>query len=347
MSERNLSRIAIRNPETLRLAAILLGVTLLFAILKPEQFISVLNMQSISFGLPEVGLLSLAMVITMASGGIDLSIVGITALSAITIAGLGQWGLDNAVHQVLLTALAIPAAILVGMFCGLLNGLLIAYVGIRPILATLATGSLFTGVAIAITRGKSWYVLPEPIAHLGLATLVGIPTTLFLFVVLAAVLWFIMRRTTFGARALMFGSNPEAARFSGFNIARIHIQTYVLVGAICGLTAMFITARAASASAGFGATYIMLAITVAILGGTDPVGGRIRITGAVLATVLLQVVSNGFNLLQINAYIYQIVQGLILAVFVVSAIRPRGRKPSRRRHKQIVHPQPLTQEGTS
>lgn len=346
MAEHEFSRTVARNRDGLRLAAILLAVIVVFSILRPGQFLSGLNLQSISFGLPEVGLLSLAMVIAMASGGIDLSIVGITALSSITIAGVGQWGLDNAVHQTLLTVLAVPAAILVGVLCGLLNGLLIAYVGIRPILTTLATSSLFTGVAIAITGGKSWYTLPEPISHLGLATFAGVPVSLFLFLILAAVIWFIMRRTTFGARALMFGSNPEAARFSGFNIAGIHLRTYALVGAICGVTAVFITARAASASASFGATYIMLAITIAILGGTDPMGGRIRITGAVLATVLLQVVSNGFNLLQINSYLYQIVQGLILAVFVVSAIRQGGKKPSRRRQKLSATTQ-LPPEGST
>jgi len=314
----------ILHHETARMAVLLLLGVVLFASLTPSSFLNPLNLQSLFFSVPEVGLLALAMVITMASGGIDLSLVAIANLAAISIALVGKWGQDMAVHQIFVTLLAVPVAILVGVVCGLVNGLLVASVSIRPILATLATGSLFAGLGIAITQGKALYTLPEPIEALGLATVAGVPISLLLFAVVAAGIWFLMERTTVGQRMLLYGTNSTTARYSGFSISKVHLQTYMIAGGLAGLAAVFITARAASASAGFGSSYIMLAITIAVLGGTDPTGGRIRIVGCILATLLLQVVSNGFNLLQVNPYIYQIVQGLILAVFVVSSV---GRFP--------------------
>ncbi|MCB0910059.1 MAG: ABC transporter permease [Propionibacteriaceae bacterium] len=325
-----------------RMAALLLLVVAVFGVARPGSFLTPLNLQSLSFSLPEVGLLALAMVVTMASGGIDLSLVAIANLSAIAIAIVGQWGVDMAVHPVFVTLLAIPVSIAVGALCGLINGLLVACVSIRPILATLATGSLYTGLALAITAGKALYSLPQPIADLGLATLAGIPVMLVLAAVVAAAIWFVMSRTTFGRRALLYGANSTAARYTGFSIAKVHLHTYLLAGALAGVAAVFITARSASASASFGGSYIMLAITIAVLGGTDPIGGRIRIGGCILATVLLQVVSNGFNLMQINPYIYQIVQGLILATFVVASVRAtvpsRKNAPNRKKenHESIA-----------
>ncbi len=322
--------------DTARMAALLVLVAAIFGIMRPGSFLTPLNVQSLSFSLPEVGLLALAMVIAMASGGIDLSLVAIANLAAITIVTVGQWGIDMAVHPVYLTLIAVPASIAIGTLAGLVNGLLVAYVDIRPILATLATGSLYTGLALAITMGKSLYSLPQPIADLGLATFAGIPVMLLLAAVVAAAIWFVMSRTTFGRRALLYGTNPTTARYSGFSIVKVHLHTYMLAGALAGIAAVFITARSASASASFGGSYILLAITIAVLGGTDPTGGRIRIGGCILATVLLQVVSNGFNLLQINPYIYQIVQGLILATFVVSSVRASsGRAPKPMKPKAV------------
>ncbi len=326
MNGRNIGKGLLRH-DTARMGILLVLGVVLFGALAPGTFLTGLNLQSLSFSIPEIGILALAMVIAMASGGIDLSVVAIANLAAISVALVGQWGQDMAVHPVYLTFIAVPIAVLVGIVCGLINGVLVAYVNIRPILTTLATGSLFGGLGIAITSGKALYSLPGPINELGLATFGGVPVTLILFAVIGAAVWFLMDRTTFGQRALMYGTNSTAARYTGFGIAKIHLQTYAIAGALAGLAAVFITARAASASAGFGASYIMLAITIAVLGGTDPTGGRARIVGCLLATTLLQVVSNGFNLLQINPYLYQIIQGLILATFVVLSV---GRRPARR-----------------
>lgn len=313
-----------QTKESLRLALIIAVLVGLFTFLRPGEFPTLLNLQALGFSIPEIGLLTLAIVIAMTSGGIDLSIVGIANLAAIAIARLGAWGTDHLVHPTYLALGAVLLVIILGALCGLINGLLVAYLHIRPILVTLATGSLYTGLGIAITEGKSLYSLPGPIVNLGVATVAGIPIVILAFIVLAAGIGFIMKRTTFGLTALMYGENPEASKYCAFSVAKVHILTYTFIGAICGITALFTSARSASASAGFGASYIMLAITIAILGGTSPMGGRINILGAVLATFLLQILANGFNLLQISPYIYQIAQGLILAVFVVSAVNKTG-----------------------
>lgn len=325
------------HAETVRLLALVLVVGVVFMALRPGQFLSPLNIQSIGFALPEIGLLALAMTVAMASGGIDLSLVAIANLSAIGVALVGTMTLGPGAG----TLVAILVALLVGTLCGLLNGVLVAFVNIRPILATLATGQLFAGIGIVVTGGKALYSIPAPILDLGIVTFAFVPVVVLLFVAGAAVVWFVMNRTGFGLRAILFGSNETAARFTGFNVPRIQLQTYALVGAVSGLAGILIAARAASASASFGGSYIMLAITIAVLGGTDPTGGKIRIGGVILAGLLLQMVSNGFNLLQLSPYLYQIVQGIILAVFVVAAMRRgtggrRGRLLAKKRSKQTT-----------
>ncbi|MCW2740660.1 MAG: hypothetical protein JWR45_1082 [Blastococcus sp.] len=312
-----------------RLVALALGVLVLFSVLSPNIFFSVINFQTIAFAVPEVGLLSLAVMVAMLTGGIDLSIVSVANLTALTTATLfAVFGATAATggQAVLLTVLFVLAGLLVAVLAGLINGFLVAVVGVTPILATLGTMQLFNGIAIVWTGGEALFGMPEAFLALGNNTIALLPISFLLFTVIGLALAVLINRTPLGTKLRLVGANPTAARFSGIANRRVLLMTYVVTGLLAGSAGIIIAARSASASPDYGASYLLLAIVVAILGGTNPFGGYGTVLGVVLATVTLQMVSSGFNIMRLSPFEYTIAQGLILvAVMVLDATQSRRR----------------------
>lgn len=300
----------------------LLGVAgvlaIAFSLAAPAAFFSSLNLASIAYAVPEIALMALSISVAMTTAGIDLSTVTVENLSALLVIFLSNSLVGMGWPSELATVIAICAALIVGIVAGTINGLLVAKVRIAPILATLATQQIFLGLAIALTKGKPLYGGTVELDILGIGTLAGIPFLFWAFLGVVFIVALLMGRTSFGLRAVMLGENPVATDYSGISRAGITLQTYVLCGVLSSVAGVFMAARTASASAGYGGSYLMLAITISVLGGANPFGGRVAIPGAAIAAVILQMISSGLNALGYSAYIYQIVQGLILvSVFVV------------------------------
>lgn len=310
--------------HTGNLGILLVAVILVFSLLNPSIFPTALNLQSIGYAVPEIGLLALAVAITMSSGGIDLSIVATANLAALAMATTSIALMEGGTADPVAALIGIAVAIAVGLVCGLVNGLLVARLRIAPILATLATMTVFTGAALVLTRGEPVYGLPDTILDLGVATIAIVPVSFWLFVVVVAVLWAVMNRTGLGLRVILVGASPEAADYTGIRRSRVLLSTYAMSGAVAAIAGLMMSARSASATADYGSSYLLLAITIAVLGGTNPTGGRAPIVGVGIGALVLQCISSGFNGLQISPYIYQIVQGLILVVVLVLEVR-RGR----------------------
>ncbi|MBX6721987.1 MAG: ABC transporter permease, partial [Dactylosporangium sp.] len=196
-----LVRLLSREPSLTRLVSIAAAVFLLFSVLSPDVFFSVINFQTIGFGLPEVGFLGLAVMITMLTGGIDLSIVSIANLTALTVGTLFV-AMDAANlsggQAIGVTVLVVLAGLLVGALAGLVNGFLVSVLNVTPILATLGTMQLYNGLAIVWTGGKSIYGLPDVFLEFGIATVAWIPVTFLLFALVAAALGVLLRRTGLG-----------------------------------------------------------------------------------------------------------------------------------------------------
>lgn len=313
----------------------LLGVAgvlaIAFSLAAPATFFSSLNLASIAYAVPEIALMALAISVAMTTAGIDLSTVTVANLSALLVLFLSDALVDAEFPSIVATLIAVGAALVVGVVAGAINGLLVAKVRIAPILATsLATQQIFLGLAIALTKGKPLYGGTPELDVLGIGTLAGIPFLFWAFLVVVVVA-LLMGRTSFGVRAVMLGENPVATDYSGISRVGVTVQTYVLCGVLSSLAGVFMAARTASASAGYGGSYLMLAITIAVLGGVNPFGGRVAIPGAAIAAVILQMISSGLNALGYSAYIYQIVQGLILvSVFVVQwEVKHRAERVSR------------------
>lgn len=307
-----------------RLAVIAVVVFLLMAALAPDRFLSWQNMTSMAFQFPEFAILALAMTVTMLTGGIDLSVVGIANLSAIIAATIMTQVTGGGVGIVLV---AYAAAIGVGVVAGLMNGVLVANLGLPPILATLGSGLIFTGIAIALTGGSAVMGFPAATAWIGNSTILGVPTPLILFAALALGVSLVLTRTAFGVKLRMYGANPLAARFAAINIDAMLLKVYVLSGALAAVAGMVVMSRANSAKADYGSSYLLLAVLIAVLGGVNPYGGYGRVIGVVLAVLAMQFLSSGLNMVGVSNFARELIWGsLLIFVMIVNTLRTTGRR---------------------
>jgi len=221
------------------------------------------------------------------------------------------------------------AGVVVGIACGLLNGVLISVVGITPILATLGTMQILNGLAIVWTGGSTLYGAPAVFTTFGKTAIGPIPMLFVVFIAVAIGVALMINTTALGRKIELQGANPVAARFSGIRSRSVLLGSYAVGGGLAGLAGVLFLSRNPTASADYGASYVLLVIVIAVLGGTNPNGGFASVAGVVLATLTLQVVSSGFTALRLSPYQYAIAQGVILiTVMVIDAIPwSRYKKP--------------------
>lgn len=316
-----------------RMAVLLVVTFAFFSALRPGIFLNPVNLTNISIAAPEIGLLALAVMLAMLTGGIDLSVVAIANGTAITVSSLytavaASQGAGTAESM---TPLILLAGLAVGALLGALNGVLISVVGITPILATLGTMQLYNGLALVWTDGVTISGAPAALRQVGGTAVLGVPVLLLVLLVVAALLALLVTRTPVGRKVQLQGANPVAARFAGIDARSTLMATYVTSGLLSAVAGLLFLSRNPSASADYGSSYVLLAIVIVVLGGTNPSGGFATVLGVVLATLTLQVVSSGFTALRLSAYEYAIAQGVILvSVMVLDQVRfrPRRRPPS-------------------
>lgn len=282
------------------LAVTVVLIFISMALAMPAQFPTAANLQSMAFQMAELGILSAAMTLALLIGGIDLSVTAMANLSAITaalvmtrLAGAGA----SAGQVTVAVALALLVSLAVGVACGMVNGLLIGRAGVPAILVTLGTLTLYSGLGYAITKGRALHGVPDPVLFLGIGTVLGIPVPLIIFSVVVGFVSTLLRRTSFGFKVYMLGSNALAARFSGIDNPGITMRTHMIGGFLSAIAGFVSLARTNSANAEYGSSYLLMAILVAVLGGISVNGGHGRLAGVVLALVSLQMLSTGFNML--------------------------------------------------
>ncbi|HEB11182.1 MAG TPA: ABC transporter permease [Spirochaetales bacterium] len=293
---------------------------LLMVVLNPGEFLRIGNLQTMAFQLPELGLLSLAMMVTMLTGGINLSIIATANMSGIVTALI----LTGAINPEApppgaggIILLAVAAGLLTALVIGLLNGLLVARLKVSPILATLGTMTLVNGLAIVTTRGYVISGLPNAVRFIGNGVVLGIPVGAIIFILCAALMALILNRTPLGFNIYMLGSNPVASRYSGVNNTTVIIKTYLISSLYAGFAALIMLSRFNSAKAGYGKSYLLITILASVLGGTSAAGGFGRVSGLVMALVILQVVSSGLNLLRVSSFLTITFWGVIIILVMV------------------------------
>lgn len=295
-------------------------VMVMMWIFNGNDFMSFNNFQSMGYQLPELGVLSLAMMITMLTAGINLSIVASANLSGIVMAFIltgmvSQEGVVQDSGGVVL--LAILAGLLVGILIGFLNGFLIAVVGISPILATLGTSIMIGGISVVITKGYVISGFPKAILTIGNGSVLGIPIPLLVFLICAGVMTVILEKTPLGTRVYLMGSNPIACLYSGVNNKKVIFQTYIISGILSSIAAIVMIARFNSAKADYGESYVLQAVLASVLGGVNASGGFGKVSGLIISIIILQMISSGLNLMGVSNFLTIAIWGIILLLVMV------------------------------
>ncbi len=263
-----------------------------------------------------IGLLAIGVTQVILTGGIDLSSGSIVALSAMIAASLAQTANGRAVFPSLTDApvlVPLAAGLATGAAAGLVNGSLIAYTGIPPFIATLGMMVSARGLARYYTRGQPVSMLTDSYTRIGEDAW---PVVIFLAT--AAVFHVLLRHTRYGKYTYAIGANPLAARVSGIRVNRHLVIVYTVAGSLSGLAGVVTSARAASGQAGMGMSYELDAIAAAVIGGTSLSGGVGRITGTVIGTVILGIMTSGFTFIGFDAYIQDIAKGGVIVLAVVT-----------------------------
>ena len=296
--------------ETVPLLGFLLLVVAAFSIAEP-RFLSAANFGSMAFQLPALGLLTLAMLVPILSGGLNLAIVYTANLSGLALAWtLIQFGGPDAGLGALL--LGIVFALFVGAAAGLVMGLVVAYVGAHPILVSLAMMIFLRGLGEFLTRGGDISGFPPAMQALGQGSLLGIPVPLLIFLA-TALLWHVMlSRTRHGFSVYMIGSNIRAAEYSGLHTKRTLTLIYAISGVACAVAGIVMAARFNSVRVGHGEALLLVTVLACFLGGIDPFGGFGKVAPVVVALCILQALSSGLNLLGANQHLSTAVWGLFL-----------------------------------
>ncbi len=300
------------------LGLVLGGVFLFMVSMNPGRFASVDNLQGMALQISDLGLLSMAMLLSMLSGGINLSIVATANLAGIVMAlsvRMLAAGDDPATSlTVSLSLVAVAAGLLAAALVGLANGLLIGYAHVSPILATLGMMTFLEGLAYVLTDGKAISGLPEPIQRVGNGYLLGVPVAFGIFLAAAAGLSLLLNRTRYGFCVYRLGANPVATAFAGIDNRRLLLQTYLCSGLLSGLAGLVMISRFNSAKADFGESYLLITILAVVLGGANPNGGYGRVLGLVLALFIFQVLSSGLNFMRVSPFLGIVLWGVIMIV---------------------------------
>ncbi len=319
-----------RIPPEVNILSILLGVAAVFELLgwifQGQSFLG--NTQRLTIMILQVsviGIIAVGVTQVIITGGIDLSsgsVVAATAMIAMSLAQVGTY--ERAVYPAL-TDLPVIVPLLVGLgiglIAGLINGNLIAYTGIPPFIATLGMMVSARGIAKWYTKGQPISFPTDSFAMIGR----GIwPVVIFLLV--ALIFHIALRYTRYGKFTYAIGANPQAARVSGINVGAHLVKVYAIAGTLAGLAGIVTAARAQTAQAGMGVSYELDAIAATVIGGTSLSGGQGRITGTVIGTVILGVMTSGFTFLRIDAYYQEIVKGLIIVAAVVVDVQRQKKR---------------------
>lgn len=320
---RDLMRRAV-GPTNLRLLALLAALAATFGLLVGDRLFAGLGLRSMASQLPELGLLSLAMMVALLSGGLDLSIIATANLSALAVAAVLKAAPGDAAATTLaaIEVGAVLAGIGVAALVGTVNGFLVGYLRVSPILATLGTMTLIKGLAVGLTHGSVISGFPAGIVFLGNGAILGVPMPLILFGAVALPLGLVLTRTPFGVVTALMGSNQQAVRFSGVDTRAALMRVYLLSAVVASTAGLVMMARFDSANAAYGESYLLVTILACVLGGISPTGGFGRVGGLVIALVILQLISTACVLLDLSQFLtLALWGGILLAVGLTGVLR--------------------------
>ena len=277
-----------------------------------SNFLTANNLLNLLLQVTSNALIAFGMTFVILTGGIDLSVGSILALSSALTAGLLGSGMP--------VTLAILISLILGCILGMMNGLLISYGKLAPFIVTLATMTIFRGATLVytnanpITKGLSDTFLFQ---FLGQGYIVGIPFPVIIMFIVFIVLYVLLHKTAFGKSVYAIGGNEKAAYISGVKLNKVKIIIYSISGIMASISGLIITSRLSSAQPTAGASYEMDAIAAVVLGGTSLSGGKGRILGTLIGALIIGVLNNGLNIIGVSAFWQQVVKGVVILIAVL------------------------------
>ena len=290
----------------------LVVLVILVTIMSPT-FVSPANLLNLLRQVSINAVIAFGMTFVILTGGIDLSVGSILALSGAVTASMLASGFA--------APLALLAGLVLGAIFGLLNGILIAYGKAAPFIATLATMTIFRGATYVFTNGNpitgakmnSSVLFP----FMGRGYLLGIPFPIIIMLVAYGVLFVLLHKTSFGRKTYALGGNETAARIAGVRTKMVTMLIYTISGLMAAIAGIILTSRLSSAQPDAGTSYEMDAIAAVVLGGTSLAGGKGRIFGTLIGALIIGTLNNGMNLLGISSFYQQIVKGIVILIAVL------------------------------
>jgi ribose transport system permease protein len=282
------------------------------------------NLLNVANQIAVIAILAIGMTIVILTGGIDLSVGSLIALSAVVAARLLQDFAGGESAGAAAMVLASLAAIGVCVAVGLFSGAMVTLFSIPPFIVTLAMMLVASGLAFLLAKGQSIYT-PPAYVWLGRGTVAGLPVAVLLMLLLYAAAHVLMTRTTLGRYICAVGGNAEAAWLSGVPVRRVLLFAYALCGALAGLGGVVTASLLKSGAPQYGLMYELYVIAAVVVGGTSLAGGEGRILGTLIGAFIIAVIQNGMNLTRVEAYTQKVVLGLvILAAVMLDILKRRG-----------------------
>lgn len=284
-------------------------VTLIFVFsLASGNFLTVNTLMTILKQVAISGITSVGMCYVILTGGIDLSVGSIAALTAVTAAILMKQGFSG------LAASAI--ALIIALFFGILNGFCVTRLSMPPLIATLGTQTALRGLAYIITDGLPVHSFSKTYGNFAKTSIFGVPLMVILMLAVFAAGKFILEKTTIGRYVYGVGGNEEASHLSGVNVVRVKLIVYGFAGFLSGIAGLVLLSRTSSGQPSAGDGYEMDAITAVALGGVSLSGGEGKINQVMIGVVLMGVLSTGMIMCGINDYVQRLVKGIVLILAV-------------------------------
>lgn len=305
---------------SLRDAGTVLGlavIVVVFAVLTPT-FLTAANIMNILQQSSINACVALGMTLVIISGGIDLSVGPVAAISAVAAATMMVAGVP--------IALAIPAALVIGMVAGAANGALVAYGGLQPFIVTLGTLSLYRAIALIYTGGNPVFGIPDAFRGLFNGTIAGVPNAVVIVAILALLVWVVLNKTPLGEYFLAVGGNEEASHIAGVPVARVKIAAYAISGALAAVAGLILVGRLGAADPTLGNLWELDAIAAAAIGGASLMGGKGSVVGTLLGAIILGSLRNGLTLMNVQAFYQLLATGIIILVAMLIDRATRGRE---------------------
>ncbi len=307
------------NKEMGRLILIIVLWLIFMGMTQAKKFYTGANFLTMAAQFPEYGLMALGGMLCMMTGGIDLSVVGTVYITAVLIVFLLNSLFPAGSMPMAFSVVIFILAFAVGAIVGSFNAFLIGKLKVPPILATLGVNELLTGFCIVMTGGS--VVTPEAkeFSDNLSGNIAGfLPWRLLIFLIIAAIIWFMLERMTYGTKLRLYGTNSHVAEFSGINTVGLIFKTYIISAICAALGGLVMMITYSSARADYGTNYTMQSILIIVLGGVSPNGGKGKLSGVVTAIVLLKMIESGINRFRnVSTYYVTLIWGAVLILALV------------------------------